>query len=74
MKTRYHLNGNFQEVLEAYRKHGRWLLDLLIEKGVDPKKVQNALIDNPTDDSYEMEIDTKTGKITIIKEEFEKDS
>lgn len=65
--------GDFQKVLEDYRQHGRWLSDLLNAKGIDPKNIKNVLIDNPTDDSYEMEVDTETGKITITKEEFEED-
>ena len=65
--------GNLQESMNDCSKYGRWLLALLKRNGIETTKIQNALSNNPDDDSYEMEVDTETGKITIKKEEFEDD-
>jgi hypothetical protein len=61
---------DFNETLESYHEHSKWLLNLLAKNGVVKDKIQNALIDDPTEGSYEVEVDTESGKITIRKEDL----
>lgn len=60
--------GNYEEVLESYRAHGRWTLQMVRSKGI--RKIQNYLQDDSSEDSYEMIIDTEQSRIDVRKEEF----
>ena len=62
-------NGNFEEILESDRAHGRWALQMVKSKGIT--RIQNYLEENPNEDSYEMIVDTEQRKIEVNREEFD---
>src|SRR3989344_1238513 len=62
-------DGNFEEVLESCRAYGRWALQMVKSKGIT--RIQNFLEESPSEDSYEMIVDTEQRKIEVIKEKFD---
>jgi len=62
---------NFENVLENYREHGKWALEMVKSKGINIKNIKNLLKKNPCEDSYEIFIDTELGIMEVEKEEFE---
>lgn len=65
------IGENYEMSLASYKNHAKWLLDLLQSKGFHVTQIQNYLVDQPSEDSYAMEVDTKTRKITVRKERDE---
>jgi hypothetical protein len=57
-----------KKILESYRAHGRWALQMVMSKGIT--RIQNYLEENPSEDSYEMTVDTEKVKIEVNREKF----
>ena len=65
---------SFEEALEAYRKHGRWALQMVRSKGIKEGNIRVWFGENPLDNYYfSMTVDTEknTIKIEIVTDEDE---
>ena len=56
---------DFQTVLEQYREHERWALQMLESKGIT--RVRNHLEQDPVDGFYKMMVYTATKRIEVEK-------
>ncbi|MFH1503274.1 MAG: hypothetical protein ABIE36_01300 [Candidatus Diapherotrites archaeon] len=63
--------GDFDDRLKICRAHGKWAFEMVKLKGINIKNIKNYLQKNPSEDSYEIFIDTELGIMEVNKEEFD---
>ena len=65
------IKSDVELAANTHREFGEWLHQLPKENGIDPDKVKFHLNEKPDGPSYEMEVDTETGEITVTPEAYE---
>jgi len=69
----YKVKEDYDAVLEKYRAHGIWIMDMIRANGISEENIENHLVNDPRQDSFEVEIDTETCEIAVRDEHFECD-
>lgn len=64
---------SYLHYIHAYQEHAQWIIGFLLSNGIVKRNITNKLVNEPSNHSYGMLVDTCAMKITIEFEPDEKD-